>query len=269
MRVVIIIILILLILFVLYLISIKTNPRRKGFPFQKCMIAHRGLYGAGIPENSLTAFKMATEKGVGVELDVQLTKDKKLVVFHDDNLRRVCDADVRVKDLTYNELSRYTLNGTNERIPLFSEVLDVLGDVPLICEIKTSSDTDYKEICASAYKLLKTYNGKFCVESFHPGAVRWFRKNHPEVIRGQLSMNFKSGKGMNPFMCFLLKNMMFNIFSSPDFIAYNYKDTNVPGFRFCKMIYRPFLVAWTARGTSAVKDAASLGFDTIIFELGK
>ena len=87
-------------------------------------IAHRGLYESdqSVPENSLGAFKRAVEHGYGIELDVQLSADGQVVVFHDDTLSRVCGLDKRVDELDYEELQKLSLFGTNERIPLFSEI---------------------------------------------------------------------------------------------------------------------------------------------------
>ena len=106
--------------------------------------AHRGLYAAdqSVPENSLPAFRAAVAAGYGVELDVQLTRDGRVVVFHDDTLLRACGVDARVDAFSFDELTaQMRLFGTQERIPLFSEVLEVLGGrVPVIVELKTGGD---------------------------------------------------------------------------------------------------------------------------------
>ena len=120
----------------LYLWMLGPNrPRRKEMrPFEKTYVAHRGLYdpAKGIPENSLTAFRLAAEAGYGMEMDLQLTRDGKLVVFHDKTLERMCGVKVNLTDLTYEELQSYRLSGTEERIPLFDEVLEVVdGRTPL------------------------------------------------------------------------------------------------------------------------------------------
>ena len=103
--------------------------------------AHRGLHtkDQSIPENSLRAFGLAVENGYGMELDVQLSKDGQVVVFHDDTLNRICGVDKRVDEMTYEELKKLSLAGSiNDHIPLFSEVLAMVnGDTPLIVELKT------------------------------------------------------------------------------------------------------------------------------------
>lgn len=157
-------------------------------PFRGVNHAHRGLYTPeGIPpENSLPAFAAAKEAGYGIELDVQLSSDEQVVVFHDDDLARVCGVNSRVDHYTYQALQNFSLAGSTERIPLFSQVLALLdGAVPLIVELKMGPKND--RLCQLTYEILKEYKGPVCVESFDPRIVRWFKKNAPELLRGQLS----------------------------------------------------------------------------------
>ncbi|MGN1296607.1 MAG: glycerophosphodiester phosphodiesterase family protein, partial [Candidatus Aphodocola sp.] len=105
----------------------------------RSLIAHRGYHNnkKGIPENSVLAFKKAIDNKYLIELDVRLTKDKKLVVFHDGNLKRVCGVNKRVKDLTYRELLKYNLFDTTLKVPLFSDVIKLVnGKVPILIETK-------------------------------------------------------------------------------------------------------------------------------------
>ena len=145
------------------------------FPYLK-KYYHRGAYdnGAGIPENSIPAFRIASDLGVGVELDVQLSRDGQVVVFHDDNLKRVCGVDASVDSLDYEELQKLRLLGTDFRIPLFSEVLEVLSSsrAPVVVEIKSGKNND--ELCQKTLELLKNSDVRYCVESFNPFIVRWF-----------------------------------------------------------------------------------------------
>ena len=263
---VILIILVVLVLFVaFYLYSIKPGKRRNTSYFEQKMYAHRGLHGGPVPENSLMAFRLAHENGFGVELDVQMSKDGQLVVFHDGNLKRMCGVDGKLKNYTYEELSSFRLKDTDEHIPLFSDVLEVLVDSDLICEIKGDNGARNYELCEKVYNQLKSYKGQFCIESFSPFLVKWFRKKHPEIIRGQLSCSFTDIKRMNPILRFVMSNLMINIISRPDFVAYNHEDVRNPGFRLVKKLYKPFLVAWTARGDKQ-QGHASEHFDSVIFE---
>ena len=132
------------ILGVLYLLAIMPRMLHKPDtePFKKVLYAHRGLFdnATNAPENSLAAFQKAVDAGYGIELDIQLTKDKIPVVFHDFTLDRVCGVKGKVCDFTYEELLKFPLSGSDQRIPKFSEVLSLVdGRVPLIVEICPSA----------------------------------------------------------------------------------------------------------------------------------
>jgi len=253
---------IVLLLIVLYLV--KPNKRRiDKLPVR--LFAHRGLHGKTVPENTLAAFRMASEKKLGVELDVRFTRDKKVVVFHDDNLRRLCGKDIKVIDLTYDELQRYNIAGTDEKIPLLSDVLKVLDCVPVICEIKSDNAGPLEELCAAVNNIIKEYRGFICIESFHPFAVRWFRRNRPDTIRGQLSMRFtRKNSDLSPVKAFLMTNLFVNVFSRPDFIAYRYGDDSF-GYFLCRKLFGPLCVPWTVRGEKDISKAVA-AYDAVIFE---
>ncbi len=180
---------IIIIIFFLFIYLIKPNKKCNISVFKRKMYAHRGLHDEKVPENSMTAFRLAVENGYGVELDVQMTKDGKLVVFHDGSLKRMTGDEHFVKDFTYEQLQQLTLNNTDEHIPLFNDVLNVLETTDLICEIKNNNGNINNELCNKVYQALKEYKGNYCIESFSPFLIKWFRVNHPEIIRGQLSCN--------------------------------------------------------------------------------
>lgn len=246
------------------LFLVKPNKRRVD-KFPCLLFAHRGLHGKGIPENSVAAFKKAREKGYGVELDVRFTKDKKLVVFHDDDLKRMCGRDKKVKDVDYADLEGCRLCGTDERIPLFSDVLKVLDGVPVICEIKAGIGDSAAEICEAVCSEIKDYAGFICIESFNPFIIQWLRKNRPDIIRGQLSMNFiKNGNELGFLQSFLMTNLFVNVFSRPDFVAYRFEDNSF-GYFLCRGIFNPLLAAWTVKGEQSRSKAEKL-YDAVIFE---
>ena len=254
-----------IILFLIVLFMIKPNKKRDTSYFRTKMYAHRGLHGNGVPENSLTAFRLARENGYGVELDVQMTKDKKLVVFHDGNLKRMCGVDGFLRDYTYEELQEFNLADSNEKIPLFTDVLKTLGNTDLICEIKGDNGNKCYELCERTVAELDKYEGRFCVESFSPFLVQWFRKHRPEIIRGQLSCDFRGDEKMSFIAQITMTHLLVNCVSRPDFVAYGHKDIHTLGFKLCKGIYKPFLVAWTAKGEEEQKQAWG-SFDSVIFE---
>lgn len=261
-----ILLIILLVLILLYLIMIMPRVffRPDYTPFRGYLYAHRGLHNKslGIPENSRTAFQKAVEAGYGIELDVHLTKDNIPVVFHDDSLLRICGVDAMLKDFTYEELQAFHLLKTKEQIPSFQEVLELVsGKVPLIIEYKVENNAD--RLCSICNDILADYKGLYCIESFHPLAVRWYRKNRPDIVRGQLSEDF-TRKKIN-MQNFLLAHLIGNAYALPDFIAYNCKHHNELSRTLCRKLYRCLSVAWTVRSEEELVEVSPF-FDLFIFE---
>ena len=107
-------------------------------------IAHRGLHTKDIPENSLSAFENALKNNYAIELDVQFTKDKEVVVFHDENLKRMTNDTRNIEDVNYDELKNLRLGNTNEIIPTLEEVLELVDSkVAILIEIKDCKDYPY------------------------------------------------------------------------------------------------------------------------------
>lgn len=260
---------ILLLLILLYLFSIRPYTKRslQLKPFQQTYIAHRGYFDNNLscPENSLPAFQRAVTVDYGIELDVQLTKDNQLVVFHDDSLEHMCKIPKRLSACTYAELSSYGLLGTNHTIPLLTEVLKlVAGKVPLIIEIKPKGRCI--ETARQLSEVMKTYAGSYCIQSFHPLVLRWYVKHAPEVLRGILSTNFKKNKlQQDPITSFLLTNLLFNWFCKPDFIAYNHNYADEFSYRLCKKLYDIPSAAWTIRNQQELNNARNT-FSIFIFD---
>ena len=247
------------------ILCMRTAAHREVGLFYGREYAHRGLHGGAVPENSMTAFRLAVEEGYGVELDVQMTKDERLVVFHDATLTRMCGQEGFLRDYTYEELQNFRLGDTKEQIPLFSDVLETLGTTTLVCELKSDNGARNYHFCEKVYEELEKYKGNYCMESFSPFITGWFKKNHPEVIRGQLSCHMEADSGLGFAGRFILTNMLLNFISRPDFIAYNFKHTYTPGYQLVKKIYKPFRIAWTPRGPEEIATAKK-EFETIIFE---
>lgn len=253
---------------VLYLLAIMPRMIRRPDTslFKKVYFAHRGLHdNAGdAPENSMAAFKKAVEAGLGMELDVQVTKDGVPVIFHDFKLERICGAEGKIVNHTYDELQAYTLCQSQERIPKLSELLEMVdGRVPLIVEIK--AETADVSCCVIIDKLLHAYRGAYCIESFNPMVLWWFRRNRGSVVRGQLSSNFRKEGVYWNILYFAMTHLLFNFLTKPDFIAYNHKFSEEPGRRICRRLYRHPAAAWTVRGE---KDLEALRgkYDVFIFD---
>lgn len=265
-----VILIILAVTVILYLLMIMPRmlgrPDRK--PFMGVLYAHRGLHDneSDAPENSMTAFRKAVVAGYGIELDVQLSKDKIPVIFHDFTLQRICGAEGRVADYTFQELQQFSLCKSSEKIPALAEFLKMVdGRVPLIVEYKIPGICT--EVCAIADKLLQEYSGSYCVESFHPLGLFWYRKNRREIMRGQLSDDFvKYGaKEYSRVLYFILHHLLLNFLTKPDFIAYNHHAYKDLSRRLCRRIYGTLSVAWTIQSKEELCKSMK-EFDLFIFD---
>lgn len=252
----------------LYLLAVA--PRVVNRPdtglFRKKYFAHRGLHdNAGdAPENSMAAFCKAVDAGYGIELDVQMTKDGVLVVFHDYTLERMCGAKGTIEDYTYEELQQFTLGVSKEHIPKLEDMLAMVnGRVPLIVEIK--SEKKDVSFCAVVDRMLRAYQGEYCIESFNPLVLLWFRMHHNDIVRGQLASNFRVDGNCRNLLYFFMTHLLMNIFTAPDFIAYNHLFEEEPGRRICRWLYRIPAVAWTIRSREELEKMRGK-FDVFIFE---
>lgn len=238
--------------------SLRRHPARQRMAGR--YIAHRGLHTTDVPENSLAAFEKAIERGYAIEIDIHLTADGELAVFHDDDLKRVCGVDKRVEDCTMAELKEMHLCGTDERIPTLSECLAVVGGrVPLLIEFKCIS-MDCAALCRAADAVLSSYDGEYWIQSFYPTVLRWYRKHRPDVCRGQLASAFPK----EAFHKQLLGCLLFNVMARPDFVSYDHKYVGHICRRFCVWL-GAFSVGWTFTEPSAL-DRCKNQFSTYIFE---
>lgn len=243
----------------LYLLWFVRPCRKKQMPQALlCDYAHRGLHEGDIPENSLAAFAHACEYGFGIELDVQLSRDGVVMVFHDATLARMTGRDARVCELTCAELQALTLKETNEKIPTFSEVLALVdGRVPLLVELKgESTDTS---LCEKVAELLRSYEGAYCIESFNPLLLRAMRKYLPDAYYGQLYTNVCRDKKKRSLLNLSLTAMLFNFLAKPDFIAYNQIDRNRLPVKITTQWYGAARFTWTVRTSEEYAAAQEMG----------
>ena len=257
------IVIILLSILILYALSVMG---RKDHPGLKALrgwaYAHRGLHGDGIPENSMAAFRAALDAGYGIELDIHLLKDGSLAVIHDSNLRRTTGCDGRIEDLTADDLTNYRLEGTEETIPTFRELLELYaGKAPLIIELKTV-DNNYAAICEAACKAMEGYEGPWCMESFDPRCIRWLRLHRPDIIRGQLAENFVADKKnpLHPALKFGITHQMGNFLLMPDFVAYRFIDRKTLGNFLVRKVWGVQGVTWTLRSQADFDTAVAEGW---------
>jgi len=232
-------------------------------PFLKTSAyAHRGFHNQEFPENTLGAFERALQYGYGIELDVQLSKDHQVVVFHDNDLQRVCGLPGMVKDFTYQELKDFLICGKEVSMPLFSEVLELVqGKVPLIVELKSlASMNEYLPPLVA--ECLQNYQGEFVVQSFNPFLVGWFAKHVPTWLRGQLVMNYHH-TDLPIIQKFLLNHMLLNHISRPDYLN-TQLDFITFKMRRWKSKKKP-IIAYTAKDLDSYNKAFDF-FDNVIFE---
>ena len=287
------VIIVLPLLFAVFLFFIAPRMLHKAdrTPFLNRHYAHRGLFdnASEAPENSLAAMKKAVEAGYGIEFDVQLSKDHKLVVFHDASLQRMCGVDGKVWEYTLEELQQFKLADSEETIPTFEAVLEAVnGKVPLIIEYKLDrvqtevcrlADKvlqNYKgvycvesfhptEVCRLADKVLQNYKGVYCVESFHPLAVCWYRKNRPDVMRGQLCEEyFRNPRNKGIWALYIMSFLISNVAARPDFIAYNHEHADNISRRLCRRM-GALSVAYTVKNEEDYQRAKNK-FDLFIFD---
>lgn len=228
----------------------------------RSLIAHRGYHNnkKGIPENSVLAFKKAIDNKYLIELDVRLTKDKKLVVFHDDNLKRVCGVNKRVKDLTYRELLKYNLFNTTLKVPLFSDVIKLVnGRVPIL--IETKYHNRYGVLEKILINELSNYKGLYAIQSFYPMALLWLKRNTKDIPIGLLSSNFKND--LNRLKSIIGKTLILDLFFKTDFISYDVKG--LPNNYLSYKRDKKKIVIWTIKNKKDY-DLARQYTDSLICE---
>ncbi len=253
----------------LWLLMLNPERSRKDrmAPYERMPVAHRGLHdlSARIPENSLSAFQRAVTAGYGIELDVRETYDEQLVVMHDPGLLRMTGFNMKVAETRLADLEGIYLKNSDEHIPELREVLSLVqGRVPLVIEIKCE-EWKAERICEHVAYELDRYEGPACIESFHPGVLRWFYKNRPQVLRGQLSERFLGEKGLRRLLGLPASCCLANFLTHPDFIAYDCRQTHLIRFQLLRYVLRAETAAWTVRSAEDMKRLAR-DFDVFIFE---
>lgn len=252
---------VILLLVILYLLAIRGRIGHKGLADLKgWSYAHRGLHREGVPENSMAAFRAALEGGYGIELDVHLLKDGNLAIMHDSDLLRTTGCAGKIEELTTAELSNYHLDGTEETIPTFRQVLDLYsGKAPLVVELKVS-DGNYAALTDTACKMLEGYQGVYCLESFDPRCLLWLKRHRPQLVRGQLTENYFVTKNKLPFILkLILSKNLGNFLTKPDFVAYRYRDRkSTLSNRLC--LKRMTGVSWTVTSQEEFDTAVKEGW---------
>ena len=208
------------------------------------IIAHRGVYdNVNVVENTIKSFSLARDKGYDIELDVCLTKDKKLVVFHDNNMKRLLGVDKKIGDVSYDEISNKKLLNTNSNIPLFIDVLKCIdGKVPIYIEVK--ANTDVLEICDILYEEIKEYKGTYFIQSFNYKVIKYFKDKG--IKSGLIITGLKTSYYYKSYflLYFIIK------YISPDFLSVSKR---------CKFLIKRYknrypLLIWTIKDINKITD---------------
>jgi glycerophosphoryl diester phosphodiesterase len=241
----------------------RSGPKDLSFLTER-PFAHRGLHVAGgVVENSIAAFDGAIAAGYGIELDVRLTLDKEVVVFHDAELDRLTASTGRVADRTSAELSKIKLTGTNESIRTLREVIGhINGRAPTLIEVKSPGRHGFVSMCRAIRRSIEGANGWAVIMSFDPNIVGWFREHAPLTGRGLVITEHGSAKTRG-IQGWIARQLAFRR-SRPHFLAYDIRslpNATSTAFRGASL---PVLT-WTVRSDEDRNKAAEHA-DQIIFE---
>lgn len=225
-------------------------------------IAHRGTHSQTVPENSLGAFKASIDLGLPIELDVHLLKDNKVVVFHDDELKRMTGVRGKIAHCDSQMIEDFRLLDSDEKIPLLRDVFDLVADrVPIILEIK---NTNYDGRLEDAVcDLLEDYKGRVALQSFNPFSLIHCRKRCPDRPRGILTAS--EYEDLAPYKKWLLNSYIFLPRIRPTYIAHEFNTLTYSSLHFFRKFEILPVLAWTIRSVEDRKKILNL-CDNIIFE---
>ena len=157
------------------------------------------------------------------------------------------------------------LDGTDQKIPLLEDVLKLVnGSVPLLIELKVPNRS--LALCPVAARALDRYSGPYIIESFQPFALRWFRKNRPDVLIGQLASRYGKALKINSLFKLLSSSLIVHVVSRPDFVAYNFRTADGLGIDLNQHLFRIPVFAWTVRNKEEYEICREKQFSTVIFE---
>jgi glycerophosphoryl diester phosphodiesterase len=175
-------------------------------------------------------------------------------------LLRTAGVDIRIDEITEEDLNAFRLEGTEERIPLFRQVLELYrGHAPLIVELK-SDRGNHAALCKAVCDMLEDYNGLYCIESFDPRCIAWLKKHRPDIVRGQLSENFFPAKHMPFYLKPVMSWNMTTFLTKPDFIAFRFQDRKCFSIWVMRKIWKMQGVTWTLRSMEEYEAARKEGW---------
>lgn len=223
-------------------------------------IAHRGLHdGLDCFENTVEAFTRAAEEGYAIELDVRVTKDNEIIVFHDERADRLTGVDEAIIDLTLNDIRELYIGG-RFKIPTLIEVLLIVNcKVPLLIEMKQCGKGNHSSML-SVLEILDGYKGKVALQSFDIELLYKIKKCSTKIPLGYLSHG-PSIDNLSLFFCFF-EYIKINLLK-PLFIGYQYNK--LPKWYSYFLRRRFILIIWTIRNSNDLDKYLKFS-DNYIFE---
>ena len=219
--------------------------------YKNKLIAHRGLYdNVIIPENSLRAFKSAITENYPIEIDIHLTKDNNLVVFHDHNLKRMTEKPLIIENLTIDELKKIKLLDTKEKIPTLEDILKLVDQkVLIIIEIKANNNEQL--IVKTLLEKLKDYQGEIIIHSFNRKVVKILKKEKTAYKVGLLISENTDKKKFK-----LFQTSVSDIkYSKPDFLSVSKKLLRKKHLK--KYLNKLPILVWTIKNKNEIKRIAN------------
>ena len=137
-------------------------------------IAHRGRHDGNrnVWENTLSAFEAAIDQGFAIECDLQYAADAVPVVFHDDDMERLCNIKADVRTRTSGELGLMSVGGTKDKVPTLARLLSLVrGRVPVVLELK-GREGDDEGFVSAVLEVIEDYRGPLALMSFDHWLLR-------------------------------------------------------------------------------------------------
>lgn len=238
-------------------------------------IAHRGLHdsAAGVIENTLRAAEAAIAGGFAIECDIQLSADGEAIVFHDETLDRLTDAAGPISSWSAAGIAKVRIKGSDEPPPAFATFLQmVAGRTPIICEIKSRFDGDWR-IGDRAAALAAVYDGPLAFKSFDHDLIAYLRLRRPHTLREPCPLGIVAQASYDDPAWALLSDEQKRDWTDfdhydlarPDFLSFNVDDLphKIP-FLVKELTHAPIMV-WTVRRAEQ-REAAHKWADQIVFD---
>ena len=198
------------------LLTKAPDPARTGW-LGRWTYAHRGLHSPGSPENSLAAFALAAEGGLGIECDIQRSRDGEAMLLHDWELERLTGVQGPLAAHDAADLAQIAFTDGGHFIARLADLLElVAGRVPVLVEIKSRRGYDVKRSCRAVARALDGYYGDVAVMSFDPRVPNWFAHHCPGPVRGLVMREDDVGMTQQAWQRHLALWI-----ARPEFIAYH------------------------------------------------